>query len=46
MDVEPFEFTEWARAGAILAIRSYLAYGTQRNSPDPDRPRCVDSRTG
>lgn len=46
MDVEPFEFTEWARAGAILAIRSYLAYGTQRNSPDPDRTRCVDSRTG
>ncbi|WP_130383183.1 hypothetical protein [Kribbella sp. VKM Ac-2569] len=28
IDVEPFEFTERARAGAILAIRSYLAYGT------------------
>jgi predicted NBD/HSP70 family sugar kinase len=46
IDVEPFEFTEWARAGAILAIRSYLAYGTHRNSPDPDRTRCVDSRKG
>jgi len=26
LDVQPFEFTEWARAGAVLAIRSLLRF--------------------
>lgn len=26
LDIQPFEFTEWARAGAVLAIRSVLHF--------------------
>jgi hypothetical protein len=25
-DIQPFEFVEWARAGAVLAIRSCLRF--------------------
>ncbi|MCE6995401.1 hypothetical protein LZG04_11360 [Saccharothrix sp. S26] len=32
VDIQPFEFTEWARAAAVLAIRDRLQVGS---SPAP-----------
>jgi predicted NBD/HSP70 family sugar kinase len=26
LDIQPFEFAEWARAGAVLAIRDFLRF--------------------